>query len=919
MIAHACKGDMREHFTALETILEKYFAQPGAWVYLKQAGTLSRVFGHEKVLSLLAATRKKVYSDKSLEYRNQMLLHLDLEIESIRRHLIASNSGQPSCINPVIKWIINGPYYRYGYSDLWHTFVPEISGSMASLVENGKKINAGQSMGLVGIDEVIAEDGGIIFASSSFPAKGNVKIRVYSNSEYVLKINGKMVVENTKASVLRTCRIVQVNAQKGITIMLKMRNRHDRYFRVLVTDHRDMMIPVQYTNDLFTSTVEYMESMDYPFGTISRDIQQKNEYGLRRMGMYYENLKSMESYQYYREAFMKSTRDYDRARLIAVLLNNSSNNEDSAELKLASDFITASAASKSACIPFRFQYARLLAVSGENKKAIREGVNIASEAPAYFPLYEPLVRWCTAAGRIDLITRFLSLVKKQFPHYGNGKLMEAEFLRFRDPERCENICRNILSEKYCDDAESIMIDVLSARQKYAEMIKVAEKFGNEWMYMERLFHGYMALEKYAACRTFLMNEIVKRNNMMGLYYLGMMEIILGEDTDLYWDKLIQEKPEWYWFRKRYSFYRAISGKGSEDGESIPIVNNKTKHTKYISMNREFRITGSGYCEVKCHDLLYTGTASDYQERTVIQVPFSGDTIIRKLKATKNGVSYSILPEITHDDERTVISFSGIKPDTLISCTFDVYNALDDRLGDRFVTLKRVPIANSPYPVDAVNVSIMYPQDMHLDVTVEGALNTRDFARGEYKLFEAEFKKSNDAKINFTNCQTWQDFGVVFKGIVKKSGEEFHMANILFPGNKDVRSLIRNVYNRVQRNISLKNGDILNVRRSVDVLSSGKGTVAEKAVLAKYMLEGKGVKSYLAFTMKRGSESFYGKSANYGRIERVMLYVPLNNNDSVWLDFSNHGHDAGVLHQDVDGAETIVLAGDTVEWMIVGEN
>ena len=919
MIAHECNGDMKEYFTTFVTLLENYYAQPGAWVYLKQAGKLSGVYGQEKILSLLSALRTKVNSDKSLEFRNQMLLHLDLEIESIRRHLTSSNSGQQTCINPVTKWIINGPYSRYGYNDLWHTFVPEISGSLVSLAENGKRIHAGKSRGLVRVDEVMAEDGGIIYASSSFPATGSVKIRVHSNMEYILNVNGNVVVENSKVSVMRTCRIVQVNVQKGVTIMLKMRNRHDRLFRVLVTDHRDMMIPVQYTNDVFTTTGDYMELMDYPFAALSRDIQQKKEYGLRRMGMYYENLKSMESHRYYRKAFVKSNSGYDAARLLAVLLNNNSNNEDTAELKIASDFITTYEALKDDCIPLRFQYARLMAASKKFKKAIHEGMAIATEAHAYLPVYDPLVRWCTSTGRVDLAAQFIAQVRKQFPYYVNGKLMEAEFLRLRNPERCEKICRDILLKEYCDEAKTILIDVLSSRQKYAEMIEVAEKFGNKWMYTERLFHGYMAIKKYAECRTFLMKEIVKRNNMMGLYYLGMMEIILGEDTDLYWDKLMREKPGWYWFRNRYSFYHEIIEKSVNEDESIPIVNKKTEYTKCISMKRQFRITGSGHCEVECHDILYTGTASDNLKKIVIRVPFNGNTRIRKLKTTRNGVPYSVLPEITHDDERTMISLSGIKPDTLISCKFNVYNALDDGLGDRVVALKRVNIADSPYPVDTTNVSIMYPRDMYMGVAIKGAKDTRDYSRDEDRIFEADFVKSSTAEIAFANFESWHDFAVMFNGIVKKSGEGFYLANDLFFEKGNVRSIIDSVYDRVQKNISLEDGSILHVGRAIDVLNSAKGTAVEKAVLAKYVLAGKGVKSYLALPMKRGSESFYGDRVNYGRIERAILYVPMNNNDSVWLDFSNHGGDAGMLGEDVDGAKALMLAGDTIEWLTVGEN
>ena len=82
-----------------------------------------------------------------------------------------------------------------------------------------------------------------------------------------------------------------------------------------------------------------------------------------------------------------------------------------------------------------------------------------------------------------------------------------------------------------------------------------------------------------------------------------------------------------------------------------------------------------------------------------------------------------------------------------------------------------------------------------------------------------------------------------------------------------------------------------------VLRSGEGTVEERTLLAKVILEKNGIKSFISFRKNRD-----------GLIEKIMLYVPEKRDSGYWLDF----YGDGILEKMESGYEALVLTGEGFE-------
>ena len=919
MTVFAASGDMHKYYSELGNAIIQHYSSPRLWVYLQQLHELGGMAGQERLLNILQKARKIIYDDPSVQHKNLLLLQLDLEIEKTVNRLRNVTLQHSSLINPVNRWVMAGPYRRYGAGDLWYSFIQGIHAGSDGLLEDGKRVNAGKTRGIVRLDEVTANSNGIMYAVSSFAASGQVKLRVYSNGEYILKVNGKAVLENSQETVKRNTRIVLVDVDEGVTCMLKLRTAPGVWFRVLVTDGSDALVPVQFTEKKYTGLREYMESLDYPFPLLAGDIQDGKRYAFARMGLYFQNLGSRESIKYYRSGWEKSGSDGYLAWLyLDALMSARVSRPCDAELKIAGNVLDELGGRNN--IPTRYQYARYLASTGRIEDAIQEGMEILSKAKGYLPAYEPVFRWSNEKSRDDLVVQLLDNMEIKFPHCTEGRLLKAEYLEKSDPSASEKICRDILKKEYSDRARKILVSILSSQQRYDDLISYSEIPGERWNYMEALFEAYMALEKFDECRSFLMKEMVKRDNIRGLYFLGKMEMLQGEDPDLYWEKLLRDKPEWYWFRDMYSVYTGTHAGNHDNGTwrydcpGAPVIDKNGETVKH-SRRIEFKLPAPGYCEISWSEIIVSGreTAPD----NTITVPFTGNIRIRESYACKNGKTYPVKAVVEEKKENTVVFLKGIKSSSVVKFSMDIRDALSDGLGDSFVTMQGLFQGNGN-TTQNTEVQITCPVDMHLRVVSSGASKKGESVKNEKREYTATFNAPGSG-ISFTTCESWQDFALVYNALLRKSTAGFDLAEYSIQKNPGTLETVHSIFRKVQQGITLRGGSIFEVGRSVDVLYSKEGSAAAKTVLAKNMLAGQGMASYLAFPMKKKCEGLYGDSPNYGRIMKPLLYVPVNDDKIVWLDFSGIDKDISSIPGDLAGVTALVLVGDTVEWVKIEKN
>lgn len=134
----------------------------------------------------------------------------------------------------VEKWLLSGPWHRYGKPDLYAPFQPELKTSADGF--RGVRVqDDGMRIYPFGF---LPERRGIVYASASFSADIPVRIWVDSNAQYRLFING-VEVAGSEVESSGSLECVSVKGARGYTLLLKISGNtagDDPYFRVILTD-----------------------------------------------------------------------------------------------------------------------------------------------------------------------------------------------------------------------------------------------------------------------------------------------------------------------------------------------------------------------------------------------------------------------------------------------------------------------------------------------------------------------------------------------------------------------------------------------------------------------------------------------------------------------------------------------------------
>lgn len=134
----------------------------------------------------------------------------------------------------VDKWLLSGPWQRYGRPDLYSPFQPEVNTGF-SVFKAVRAPGEGRRIYPFGF---LPERRGIVYAAASFSADVPVRIWIVSNGSYRLFVNGAEVAgPGTPGAESLTG--IMVKGAREYTLLVKTadnRDGEDTYFRVILTD-----------------------------------------------------------------------------------------------------------------------------------------------------------------------------------------------------------------------------------------------------------------------------------------------------------------------------------------------------------------------------------------------------------------------------------------------------------------------------------------------------------------------------------------------------------------------------------------------------------------------------------------------------------------------------------------------------------
>ena len=142
------------------------------------------------------------------------------------------------------KWLVSGPWQKFGRADLYYPFIPEAGRSFSEF--KSIKVEQGSRIYPFGF---IPERRGIVYASASFSADVPVRIWIESNAEYRLFINSAEVLSSGIEGT-ESLSGVTVEGSREYSLLLKIsdnRKGEDPFFRVIVTDLKNGEIKTEIT------------------------------------------------------------------------------------------------------------------------------------------------------------------------------------------------------------------------------------------------------------------------------------------------------------------------------------------------------------------------------------------------------------------------------------------------------------------------------------------------------------------------------------------------------------------------------------------------------------------------------------------------------------------------------------------------
>jgi hypothetical protein len=119
-----------------------------------------------------------------------------------------------------------------------------------------------------------------------------------------------------------------------------------------------------------------------------------------------------------------------------------------------------------------------------------------------------------------------------------------------------------------------------------------------------------------------------------------------------------------------------------------------------------------------------------------------------------------------------------------------------------------------------------------------------------------------------------------------------------------------IYDYIQKEISLESRDSFHINNLNEIVNSGKGTIYEKIIIAQALLKRNGIESFMGLVFDNSREhDLLVMSENFCGF---LLYVPsANKGTGEWLDFSEKYMPKGSVSNIYEGKSILIIDDDKV--------
>ncbi len=922
------RGDYRDMLARTGELIRTCPVHPLSILSLNKMAGLTRYLGYKPVeASLLSALEILREDEKYRDVRGGVEFQINLAREKIYYiHDLKKGRELTRKLKPLRQWHVSGPYSRYGPGDLRYRFTPEL---MTSPVKT-RRIYVKNASGTLDLDRYMFPRKGIAYVMSTIKVKKSVRIRFFSRSYYRVYINRKQVLTNDSRSFARM-RSVVVRGGGELNIMVKLLRRDSWKMRVLVTGMDDTSI--KYTElpragNLITKNTE--EVRDFPHDEITRmNLPRRNLY----LGLYHDNLESETAIQHYRDYLEKKSSPIVKYFLASALLRCSHGDKTSAKYLEGWKMLTALHRDHPRFVPLKHRYFVKKAEDGEYKEAYRLGLSLISESGWYPPVYHDFIRFAGRRGYDREFHLALSQYRENFPDSIHPLLEEAEYCRGHGSNKCVEIYNKILRTGYHRETVRRLVTLYQRRGEFEQALRLLVLYRDMGDFMPRIAYTYILMKEYEKAKKLIFREILYRQDPRLYFFLGLIDRLQDNDPEMYWEKMVKIDPSRFTIRD-YLKNGKKSDRFNPIREFIPgpeTVNMKlvepeamTQSSAILHRNRVFLLNGNKISRLYSEDIVYVGDRKGRNKWSDIRVPRRGrfyPVVVRVIGENGNTVSsYSI----QEGNGYRAVNINGLKEQSILHLSYIIDNPVRHPARSAMFSIPVINVQNYEEPVTHLNIRVISDTSQKVRFSVPdkwAVTESSDGIKTVYSVSEKNLELVRREKhrgsvmhqlpwLSFSTMDNLDDYMDWYLGFVYGKTRVPLTDKVKNLEGPDVVSTVTRVYDFVSRDIDLMSNVLSLPDMAEDVLYLKKGGTAGKAILTMAILRRLGIRSYLAFARKfhKPMEEDF---VSHDRFSHVLVFVPLDLERGVWLDYSSKHYPVGTVDDEIDGTGGYIVLKEKV--------
>ncbi|TFH43470.1 MAG: transglutaminase domain-containing protein [Chrysiogenales bacterium] len=927
MIRGFTEGDYPAVYASFRMMLATYPDHPLSRIYYSRLLEMADLFGTTAVEELVLKMKKTIKA-RGGRNANACLIALDCVHEALLYRYDAEKAKRITDeLKPVREWALIGPFRRYGSGDMEYRFMSELV-SDGEGNEREKRISIEEYDGRLRPGRFVGPGEGVVYARASFVTEDEVMVRVYCRGDYHAMINGRYVGGNVPGR-RRNLRIFSVRDTRRVTLLLKLHlGDGEEGVRVLITDKRDAVQSPSIDNESsFTEECAVSEEDEFPHAHFIEMARRDPAFAYARLGIRLDGLQSEEAVEYYRKSLNAKQDILISYLLAASLLAGKDKDIEPAGHSEGWRLIEEIYDERPGFAPAALKRLDRLIEGRENRRALLEGELLVLSSPRFPYARLALLQLLDKTGSDREFLAATIKLRKDFPDSHLVTEAEAEYYRDRNSTRYLESCIALAGRAYTPRRGRIAAAELVSRGEYGAARELIQRLNFNNDLVREMVVAAIRTGDFPTARNIIFGAILRREDPWFYEALGRMDMVRGDDPSMYLYKLLSMDPSRFEVADylRYLDTGDITGppgifldQDAVAGRLRTAPADGRHSSTILYRGRTFLLQNDGSSRAFCEDIIHLSDAKGVWRYGEIRIPCRGRfNPVRVRVYNKQGIvanSYTFRKE----GDEVCVNIASLGRNSIIHLAYSIDNAVFTPGGGRLFSYPPEYLQGYNEPAVAILIKVITPEEMEVDFRFRDEIPVESIASDGFRyhtirmggLSSVEKERLSGDRGNslafysFSTMNGFEDFSALRKGSIGV-GENGTAEKATSLKKEGLEKTVAAVYDFVSRGIDLDERESGLTSSPENILNERHGTAEEKAMLARALLDRLGIRSYLAFGRDRLQPVMTGYMFHEYYTD-CLLFVPLDRENSLWLDFSSRNFACGTVSGRIDGTEASIM-------------